>query len=185
MMLHIEQTPIPGLFLVGTRAVGDIRGTFSRLFCEDELAPVLQGRRIVQINRSITHAIGAVRGMHFQRAPFKEMKFVRCLRGRVFDVAVDLRRGSPSFLSWHGVELTAENSLMFIIPEGFAHGFQALEADSELLYLHTAAYSPSAEGAVHYNDARLSIVWPRIVTEVSERDKSHPMLDETFEGLAV
>ena len=185
MMLNVENTPILGLHVISGSNINDSRGTFARLFCETTLAPILGDRRIVQINRSLTRAVGTIRGMHFQRPPFGEMKFVRCLRGRVFDVAVDLRRGSSTFLSWHGVELAAETSRMFAIPEGFAHGFQVLEADSELLYLHTAAYNPSAEGAVHYNDARLSIIWPHSVTEVSERDKCNPMLDENFQGLAI
>ena len=182
-MLRIADTPIAGLHTVENRTLRDSRGTFARLFCEDALAPILEGRRIVQINRSVTHTVGAVRGMHFQHPPHAEMKFVRCLRGRVFDVAVDLRKDSRTFLSWHGVELSADNSRMFAIPEGFAHGFQVLEEDSELLYLHTAAYAAAAEGSVAYNDPRLAIAWPRAVTGLSERDRSHPLLDDHFQGL--
>lgn len=182
-MLQIAATPIAGLHTIEGRILGDSRGTFARLFCEDTLTPILNGRRIVQINLSVTHAVGAVRGMHFQHPPRAEMKFVRCLRGRVFDVAVDLRKASRTFLSWHGIELSADNSRMFAIPEGFAHGFQVLEEDSELLYLHTAAYAADAEGAVAYNDPRLAIAWPRPATELSARDRSHPMLDDQFQGL--
>lgn len=184
-MLQIADTPIADLHVIEGRILGDSRGTFARLFCEEALAPILNDRRIVQINRSITHAVGALRGMHFQHPPHAEMKFVRCLRGRVFDVAVDLRKGSRTFLSWHGIELSADASRMYAIPEGFAHGFQVLEEDSELLYLHTSAYAADAQGSVAYNDPRLAIAWPRAVTELSERDKSHPMLADHFQGLTL
>lgn len=111
------------------------------------------------------------------------MKFVRCLRGRVWDVAVDLRRSSPSFLKWHAEELSPEHATMLVIPEGCAHGFQVLEAESELLYLHTAHYEKSAEGGVRHDDPRLGIHWPLPVTDLSERDRSHPLLDTTFPGV--
>ncbi len=184
-MFEILETPIAGLQTVVGKVLGDARGTFARLFCEDSLSALLGGRHIVQINRSVTHKIGAVRGMHFQRPPHTEMKLVRCLRGRVFDVAIDLRRDSPTFLSWHGVQLSGDTSLMFVIPEGFAHGFQVLEQDSELLYLHTAAYAPSAEDAIAYNDPRVAITWPNTVTEISARDQNHPNLTNFFQGLIV
>jgi dTDP-4-dehydrorhamnose 3,5-epimerase len=111
------------------------------------------------------------------------MKFVRCLRGRVWDVAVDLRAGSPTFLQWHAVELDPGTARMLVIPEGCAHGFQALEADSELLYLHTAAYAPEAEGGIRYDDPRLDIAWPKPASDLSERDRRHPLLTHDFAGL--
>lgn len=184
-MFKITETPISGLNLVENKTHADSRGTFARLFCEEMLASILNGRHIVQINRSTTHLAGAVRGMHFQHPPHAEMKFVRCLRGRVFDVAVDLRKGSPTFLNWYGVELSADKQLVFAIPEGIAHGFQVLEKDSELLYLHTAAYVAHAEGSIAHNDPRIAIKWPHAVTQVSARDKSHPPLDDHFQGLTI
>jgi len=161
----------------------DFRGKFSRLFCEDELSSVLSGRRIVQMNHSRTRQVGSVRGLHYQHQPYAEMKMIRCLKGRVWDVAVDLRKGSSTFLQCYAQELTEESAQMIIIPEGCAHGFQVLEADSELLYLHTAAYTTDAEGGVRYDDPMLSIDWPLAVSDISSRDQSYDMLSETFQGL--
>jgi len=163
----------------------DHRGAFARLFCERTLAAVIGERHIVQINHSRTTAVGAVRGMHFQHPPHAEMKLVRCLRGRVWDVVVDLRAGSPTFLRWHAEELSAESSHMLVVPEGCAHGFQVLEADSELLYLHTTFYTPAAEGALRFDDPTLGIAWPLQVTDLSERDKNHALLTHDFAGLDV
>lgn len=183
--MKLEPTPLEGLYIASSERFVDARGAFARLFCEDALAPALGGRHIVQINHSLTRAPGAVRGLHYQHPPHAEMKLVRCLAGRVFDVAVDLRAGSPTFLKWHALELSPQNHQMFIIPEGFAHGFQALEADSALLYLHTAAYAPGAEGGLHPLDPRLKIAWPRPVEGLSDRDAHHPALAEDFTGVKV
>ena len=177
------ETAIAGVMVAQTSRMSDYRGAFSRLFCEQELQPVLADRHIVQINHSCTARVGALRGMHFQYAPNAEMKMVRCLKGRVWDVAVDLRKNSPTFLDWHAVELSAENAEMMMIPEGCAHGFQVLEANSELLYLHTAAYVPTSEGGVRYDDPRLAIEWPLAITEISERDKAHPLLNADYCGV--
>jgi dTDP-4-dehydrorhamnose 3,5-epimerase len=113
------------------------------------------------------------------------MKIVRCLRGGVFDVAVDLRRDSPTFLEWTAVELTRENRRAFVIPEGCAHGFQVLEENSELMYLHTAPYTPSVEGAVRFDDPRIAVDWPMKPTDISARDLSHPYLKEDFKGIVL
>jgi len=166
-----------------TRRVSDHRGAFARFFCEEALAAALVGRHIVQINHSRTSSIGAVRGMHYQHAPHAEMKMVRCLKGKVWDVAVDLRTGSPTFLHWYAAELSAENERMLIIPEGCAHGFQVLDEDSELLYLHTAAYTPASEGGVRYDDPAIGIDWPLDVVDLSGRDRKHPLLTADFSGV--
>lgn len=124
--------------------------------------------------------------MHYQQPPFAETKLVRCLRGAAWDVAVDLRAGSPTFLEWHAVELTPENALMMIVPEGCAHGFQALSPECELLYLHTAPHEPAAEAGVAWNDPRIGIAWPLpLPTEggLSDRDRSLPRLDADFAGV--
>ncbi len=178
-------TAVAGVFVAETQAFQDSRGAFTRLFCERELAGAIGVRRIEQINHSRTAAAGAVRGLHFQQAPHAEMKMVRCLRGRVWDVALDLRKGSPTFLQWHAQELSVANALMLVIPEGCAHGFQVLEPDSELLYLHTASYTPLAEGGVRFDDPALNIPWPLSATDVSERDKKHPLIDKNFQGITV
>lgn len=183
--MNTRATKISGAVVVEGQPYTDHRGAFSRLFCERTLAEVIGERHVVQINHSRTTSLGAVRGLHFQHAPYAEMKMVRCIRGRVWDVVVDLRSNSPTFLHWHAEELSPESSRMLVIPEGCAHGFQALEADSELLYLHTAFYTPAAEGALRYDDARLAIKWPLPVTDLSERDKNHALLSNDFAGLDV
>jgi len=183
--MNILPTPILGLMVIETVPNVDTRGVFGRLYCEQELNALIGHRKIMQINHSRTVNIGAVRGMHFQRHPHAEMKLVRCLKGRVWDVAVDLRHGSPTFLHWHAEELTPKNGRMMVIPEGFAHGFQVLEPDSELLYLHTAPHKPSAEGGLLHSDPKLGIHWPLNVTDLSERDAAHPLIDEEFQGVSV
>jgi len=168
------ETPLAGLIALRRRPCGDSRGFLERIYCADELAPALESRRIAQINRTLTQLPGTVRGLHFQYPPHAETKVVTCLRGSVFDVAVDLRRGSPSFLAWYGRVLSADNRESLIIPEGFAHGFQTLEHDCELLYLHTAPYTPQCEGGLDALDATFNIRWPREVTQRSERDTALP-----------
>lgn len=183
--MKILDTPLADLKVVQSEPRRDARGTFVRLFCAEELRHLLGNRQVVQINHSTTSRAGAVRGMHFQRPPHAEVKMIRCLRGRVWDVAVDLREGSPTFLRWHAQELAQGDAQMFVIPEGFAHGFQALEPDSELLYLHTAFYHPPAEGGLRHDDPRLAISWPLPPQDLSARDQSHPLLDADFTGFAL
>lgn len=181
--MKIIPTRISDVMVVETTPHADPRGAFTRFYCERELANVIGTRRIVQINHSRSLAVGAIRGMHFQYPPHGEMKLVRCLKGRVWDVAVDLREGSPTFLAWHAEELSPLNNKMMIIPEGFAHGFQVLEPESELLYLHTALYVPGAEGGVRHDDPRLNIRWPLPPTDLSVRDLGHPLLAAEFVGV--
>jgi len=183
--MNLLTTSIDGVIVAETTRFRDHRGAFARLFCEDALTSVLGNRHIVQINHSKTSQVGAVRGMHYQHAPHAEMKMVRCLKGKVWDVAVDLRRDSPTFLRWHAEELSDGNDRMLMIPEGCAHGFQVLEAESELLYLHTAFYAPESEGGVRHDDPALDISWPLDVTDLSERDQAHPLIDKDFCGVAL
>ena len=174
--MKIKQTPLQYAFIIELEPFMDDRGIFTRIFCQHELQSILHGKNIVQINHSMTRQKGAVRGLHFQYPPHAELKIVSCLRGQVFDVAVDLRKGSPTFLRWHAEILTDQNRKSFLIPEGFAHGFQTLEENCELLYLHTEFYSPEHEGGVRYDDPKIGIKWPLEITDVSERDKNHPLL---------
>ncbi|NOR68610.1 MAG: dTDP-4-dehydrorhamnose 3,5-epimerase, partial [Methylomarinum sp.] len=134
---------------------------------------------------SVTISKGAIRGLHFQYPPYTEMKIVRCLKGKIFDVAVDLRKDSSTLLKWHSEILTPDNNKMMVIPEGFAHGFQSLESESEVLYLHTAEYQAEFEGGVLFNDPKLNIQWPIEYTDISDRDRNHPLIDEYFTGLVV
>ena len=179
----IIETPIGGLRVLQRKPIGDNRGYLERLFCAEELQTLALGKPVCQINHTLTAHQGTVRGMHFQRPPHAEIKFVSCLRGKVFDVAVDLRDNSPTFLHWHAEVLSAENHRTLVLPEGFAHGFQALSSDCELLYFHTAAYAPDAEAGLNPKDPRLPIKWPLPVTGLSPRDAGHPLLNDDFSGI--
>lgn len=181
--IDLRETRIHGVHVFHRSPVGDHRGSLERVFCADDLRPAVGDRTIRQINLTHTLRRGTTRGMHFQHPPFAEMKVVTCLRGCVFDVAVDLRRHSPTFLQWHGELLTPGNHAAMIIPEGCAHGFQTLEDDCQMLYLHTAAYAPGFEGGVHAHDPRIAIAWPEATSELSTRDAGHPWLADGFEGL--
>jgi dTDP-4-dehydrorhamnose 3,5-epimerase len=181
--MKILGTPISGLKLIEATPQVDLRGAFNRLYCEKELNNLIGERSIVQINHSRTEKVGAVRGLHFQRAPHAEMKLIRCLKGCVWDVTVDLRANSPTFLKWFAQELRPANGLMLIIPEGFAHGFQVMEPDSELLYLHTEFYEPKSEGGIRYNDPKVDIGWPLPISELSKRDANLTFIDSDFQGL--
>lgn len=183
--MNVIETPLDGLKVVQSEPHRDARGAFVRLFCARELQPLLGHRQIAQINHSRTSRPGAVRGLHFQYPPHAEMKMVRCLKGRVWDVAVDLRPTSPTFLQWYAQELTPDGAKMMVIPEGFAHGFQVLEPESELLYLHTEFYQPSSEGGLRHDDPRLSIPWPLTPQDLSSRDLAHPLLTEAFSGVTL
>lgn len=180
---ELEKTPIEGLVSFVRSPRKDERGSFERLFCCDELTDFGIAFDIKQMNRSITKQQGAVRGLHFQRPPFAEGKLITCLSGHVFDVAVDLRNGSPTLGQWHGFDLSAQSNRTVYIPPGFAHGFQTCAPDCELLYLHSQRYQPDHEGGLHCLDPILSIDWPGAVTQLSERDAKLPAFDDTFEAL--
>jgi dTDP-4-dehydrorhamnose 3,5-epimerase len=174
-----------GLKRIDGKAVGDARGFLARLFCADELAAAGWIKPVAQVNHSYTARRGTVRGMHFQFPPHAEMKLVRCIRGEVWDVAVDLRAGSEGFLRWHAERLSADNARALLIPEGFAHGFQALSDDVELVYCHSAPYVAASESGVSATDPRLAISWPLPIAELSERDGRHPPLDGRFAGVSL
>ncbi len=180
----IDDLPLLGLKRITRQRLGDARGFLSRLFCAEELQTLAPGKPIVQINHTLTASRGTVRGMHFQYPPHAETKFVSCLRGEVFDVAVDLRHNSPTFLRWHAELLSADNHKTLVIPEGFAHGFQTLTDDCEMLYFHTTAYQPGAEGGLNAQDPQLAIAWPLPVAGLSPRDAAHPFLGNDFTGVA-
>jgi len=180
----IADLPLPGLKCIERRRVGDARGYLARIFCADELRAAGWTCPVAQINHTSTARKGTVRGLHFQHPPYAEMKLVSCIRGEVFDVAVDLRRGSQTFLRWHGERLSTDNNRALLIPEGFAHGFQALSDDAELIYCHSAAYNAAAEGGLDPQDPKLGIHWPLPIAELSARDAQHPRLDGSFAGVS-
>lgn len=181
--LQVVPTPLGGLAVVERRRQDDQRGFFGRLFCAEELGVAGFDASIAQVNHSFTRRRGSVRGLHFQYPPHAEAKFVSCLRGDVFDVAIDLRRGSPTFLHWHAERLSEANRRSLLIPRGFAHGFQTLSDDCELLYLHSAPYAAGAEGGLNPSDPMLGISWPLAFTDISERDAAHAALTPSFNGL--
>jgi len=181
--MKIEKLPLSGAAVIDAEPFADNRGIFARFFCEKELSELIGDRHFVNVNFSRTLKKGVIRGLHFQRPPNAEMKLVRCIRGAVYDVIVDIRKDSLTFLKWFGIELSAENMKMLCVPEGFAHGFQVLEESSEMLYLHSEFYSKEYEGALNFSDPVFAITWPLEPTDVSERDKSHKMIGDDFQGV--
>lgn len=183
--MNFNPLPLQDAYIIEPNPYEDHRGKFSRLFCQKELKKINHIKPIVQINYSINKQKGTVRGMHYQKPPKAEIKMVQCLKGEVFDVIVDLRKNSPTFLKWHGEILSSKNMKIMYIPEGFAHGFQVLENDSELLYFHTEFYSPLYEAGVKYNDPKINIAWLLNPINISEKDQNYPLLTSVFEGVTV
>lgn len=178
-------TPLAGLTIIERKPIEDTRGFFCRFYCDEEFREAGLRKPIVQINHSVTLKKGAVRGLHFQYPPYAEVKIVSCLRGEIFDVAVDIRRDSSTFLHWFGASLSAENKRTLFIPEGFAHGYQALTEGTEILYLVTSHYTPEKEDALNVQDPTIGIQWPLAITELSKRDKSIPYINKDYNGLPV
>ena len=177
--MRFAELPIPGAFRIDLEKREDDRGFFARLYCREEFADQGLNTEWVQMNDSFSRTVGTLRGLHYQRPPHAETKLVRCLKGAIFDVIVDLRAGSDSFGRSQAVELTEDNRTMLYIPKGVAHGFQTLRSDTELLYFHSELYAPGAEGGVRYDDPDIGVPWPLPVAEVSDRDRAHPTLKET------
>lgn len=182
--MKFEETILKGSYLIDLNLFEDSRGWFARTYSKDLFAQEIGfTNEWVQMNHSFTKEKGTIRGMHFQLNPFEEIKLVRCIAGEVFDVIIDLRKDSSTFLQWFGARLSAENRKMIYIPGGFAHGFQTLSIDAELIYNHSEFYNPEAESGIRYNDPAINIQWPIEVTEVSERDKTHQLIDANFKAL--
>jgi len=182
--VKVNTTEINGVSLIELSSFQDERGSFTRWYCEEVLKDILGGRKVVQANHSTTASVGAIRGLHFQHPPYAETKLIRCIRGAVFDVVVDLRTNSETYLQVFSVELREGDDRLLKVPEGCAHGFQVLECDSELLYLHTQPYAPAFEGGLRYNDPAVAIEWPLAVVDVSDRDLNHPLIDDQFSGVS-
>lgn len=183
--MNFNSLPLQDAYIIDPNPYEDHRGKFSRLFCQEELKKVGHYKQIVQINHSLTKEKGTVRGMHYQKPPKAEIKMVQCLKGEVFDVIVDLRKDSPTFLKWHGEILSPKNSKIMYIPEGFAHGFQVLESDSELLYFHTEFYSPLHEAGIKYNDPKININWLLEPVNISEKDQCYQLITSEFKGVVI
>ncbi len=183
MKFDLIEEPFAGLKLIRRDLADDTRGQFSRLFCDNELCNLGWPNEMAQSNFSKTNSVGAIRGLHFQKPPHAEAKLVTCVSGAVFDVAVDLRKGSTTFGRWFGHELSEQNGLSMLIPQGFAHGFQVLQSQSLMVYFHSNAYSPDAEDGIKWEDTTLNIDWPHLPSEISERDQNLPTLAHIGEGL--
>ena len=172
--MKFTELSLKGAYLVDLNKIEDERGFFGRLWCENEFKSHNLNTNIVQSNVSLSKKKGTLRGMHFQKGAYAETKFVRCTRGSVYDVIVDLRPDSPTFKQWYGVELSAENYRMIYVPENFAHGFLTLQDNSEVYYLVTQFYNKEHEAGLRYNDTEINIQWPIEISEVSDKDKNHP-----------
>ncbi|MEO1515630.1 MAG: dTDP-4-dehydrorhamnose 3,5-epimerase [Bacteroidota bacterium] len=176
--------PLEGAFVIEPEPFEDQRGLFARTFCKKDFRQIGHRKEFVQFNHSVNRRKGTVRGMHYQLPPHSEIKLVRCIQGSVYDVIVDLRRNSPTFLQHFGVELSESNLLMLYIPEGFAHGFQTLKDHTALIYHHTAYYAPKAERGLRYDDPRLDIHWPLPPVALSKKDQLYPKINFQFNGLS-
>ncbi|MDC0146016.1 dTDP-4-dehydrorhamnose 3,5-epimerase family protein [Amylibacter sp.] len=181
--MQLESTNFSDLIIAQNTPHIDDRGEFQRVFCADTFKDILDGRYIKQVNHSFNKVKGTVRGMHFQRPPHSEQKFVRCISGSIHDVVVDLRKGSPTFLQSYASVLSAINHRMICIPEGFAHGFQTLEDNCEILYFHTNFYVPHSEFGIPFDDPALNISWPYPVREISTRDMTFNIITSNFNGI--
>ena len=179
----VDDLPLAGLKRVRRIKLIDSRGFLSRIFCSVELAEIGWRKPIVQINHTLSLKPGIIRGLHYQMPPHSEMKLVSCLTGTIWDVVVDLRAGSPTFLKWHAEILSAENGIALLIPEGFAHGFQTMEQETNLVYLHSAAYVSGSEVGLRFDDPSLAISWPLPPSEISGRDQNHLYLSPDFSGI--
>ena len=187
---NMGQFVIQNLNLLGTKKIKkkkyqDKRGYLSRVFCYEELKKNKINFNIKQINITLTKKKGTIRGLHFQLPPHSEIKMVSCIKGKIFDVIVDLRKNSKTFLQTYSEILSEKNQKSLIVPRGFAHGFQALEDNCEILYFHSENYNSDYEDGIKYNDPQLSIKWPKNITNISKRDDNFKLILENFKGLKI
>ncbi|MEO9971028.1 MAG: dTDP-4-dehydrorhamnose 3,5-epimerase [Hyphomonadaceae bacterium] len=180
--MKFTETPLKGAFVVEHEPRADERGYFARAYCQDELAAVGADYEFVQANMSGNVNAGTLRGLHYQNETAPEAKFFRCIRGAVYDVIVDMRQGSETYLQWFGIELTAENRKALLVPPLFAHSYLSLTDGAEVFYQASHAYAPDAERGVRYDDPSVGIKWPHPITDISEKDLKWP--DLTEQGLA-
>ncbi|MEM7510831.1 MAG: dTDP-4-dehydrorhamnose 3,5-epimerase [Bacteroidota bacterium] len=183
--MKFTETNLKGAYIIELEPFQDHRGMFARTFCKKEFDAIAHHKEFVQFNHSRTANKGTLRGMHYQKPPFAEIKLIRCIRGAVYDVIIDVRKNSPTFLKYIGVELTEENQKMIYVPEGFAHGFQTMTDDAELLYKHTAYYTPGSEGGLRYDEPNVNIAWPLDPIDLSKRDIEAEYLTEAFDGIEI
>ena len=181
--MEFLETKLEGLYVIKHKKLEDERGFFTRTYCENAFKEISFVKTFVQFNHSFNKEKGTLRGMHFQTKPFKEVKLIRCVQGAVYDVAIDLRADSDTYLQSFGIELSQDNFLSVLIPEGFAHGFQTLKDSSSLIYHHTEFYQPGADSGVKYDDPVLQIDWPLPVRNLSVKDMEYKLINNNFNGL--
>lgn len=180
---EIEKTPIEGVFVVKAKPIGDARGYFERFFCSDEFNEIGFNAPVAQINHSLNNEVGVVRGIHFQWPPYNEMKLVRCINGEVYDVAVDLRKGSSTFLKYFGVKLSQQEHNYLLLPNGMGHAYQSLTAGAELIYVVSAPFTPEADCGLNPQDPAIGISWPVKIGQISDKDRNRKFIDKTFMGI--
>jgi dTDP-4-dehydrorhamnose 3,5-epimerase len=172
--MEFVETPLTGAYLVRQQRIADHRGFFARAFCQHEFGAAGLQAQLAQLNVGFSPAAGTIRGLHYQEAPHAEAKFMRCTRGAIFDVVVDLRHDSPTRGRWYGVELNADTGDMLYAPEGFAHGYQTLEPNTEMYYLTSAFYAAASARGIRFDDPAIGIRWPLSVTAISDADRRWP-----------
>ncbi len=175
-----KKTILQGAFIIEPKRIGDERGFFARLLCNNELEQQGLKSNIVQTNIGFSTTKGTQRGLHFQKPPHQEVKIVRCTRGAIYDVIIDLRPDSGTYKQWFGIELNEENRLSLYVPEGFAQGYRTLKDNSEMYYHTTAFYAPKHAFGVRYDDPAFNISWPGQVTTISDNDKNWPDYKESY-----
>jgi dTDP-4-dehydrorhamnose 3,5-epimerase len=181
--MKFHPAALNGAYLIDLQKRGDDRGFFARMYCETEFREHGLATNFVQINNSLSSKRGTLRGMHYQLPPASEVKVVRCIRGALYDVILDLRPQSPTFGKSFGAELSAENRRMMYVPNGFAHGFLTMTDDTEAFYLVSAAYAPELERGVRFDDPRMNVMWPEPPVEVSGKDRSWPDFSPEYHGI--
>lgn len=181
--MQFIETPLQGAYLIDLEKKEDERGFFARLFCEKEFEKLGLKSHFVQVNNSFSQKRGTLRGIHYQIPPKGETKLVRCIQGALYDVIIDLRRDSSTYLQWFGAELTYENKRMMYVPEGFGHAFLTLKCDTEALYMVSEFYAPEYERGLRYDDPALLIKWPLEPLVVSEKDRRHPLFDPSHHAV--
>ena len=178
-----EETKLKDAFIISLHLLSDERGGFARTFCKKEFQQIGHTKEFVQFNHSYNNFKGTIRGMHYQAPPYQEIKLIRCVKGAVQDVIIDLRKNSPTFLQHISIELSEQNKKMIYVPEGFAHGFQTRCDQTELIYHHTEYYAPNSDDGLNYNDGALNIKWDLPVSMISEKDKNYNMINNNFKGM--
>ncbi len=181
--MEFIKTELDGLIIIQHNIIEDQRGFFARTFCKEEFKKIGFEKEFVQFNHSFNLSKGTVRGMHYQLSPFCETKLIRCIQGSIYDVVVDIRIGSSTYLQHFGIELSSKRMTSLLIPEGFAHGFQVLEDNSALIYHHTQFYNSVADSGIKHDDNTLGIEWPLPVVNVSKKDTLYPTIDKNFKGI--